>query len=398
MESVVLPRANRQPPGDLRAIFRDGTRLSGNLQKIEKGRLWLNRPGIAEPIAIPASGLQTMAVLAEQKSSANAAGRSGRLEADGLKLHGCLVDGRERAGASCLVWRPHGSTTAIALKPGVSARIVYRDPPPPAAESAVNNQPVPFRPARANGMPGAAALAVVGNLSSGSAPAQTRPSVYLRSGDTIPCTIKGIDEKAVSIESSAFEVKSIANDKIKAVDLGNPSVATKIDPTKRDRLLTLPRMQRNDPPTHLIRSIEGDYLRARLIAMDDKTITVEVRLETKHLPREQVARIIWLSDETSRPLAEGKVVATPSSATRVQALRNDGNRLTFAANRLAGTTLQGKSDVLGTCRVELDELDQLIIGRAIGQQADLPYKRWKLQRAVDPKSVTADTAQRHDGI
>ncbi len=38
-------------------------------------------------------------------------------------------------------------------------------------------------------------------------------------------------------------------------------------------------------------------------------------------------------------------------STRVQVLRNDGVRLTFQADRFAGTTLSGKSEVLGACQV-----------------------------------------------
>ena len=42
--------------------------------------------------------------------------------------------------------------------------------------------------------------------------------------------------------------------------------------------------------------------------------------------------------------------------------------------------------MLGACRVELGQLDQLIVGGAIEQAAaDLPYQRWKLQPATDPK-------------
>ena len=55
--------------------------------------------------------------------------------------------------------------------------------------------------------------------------------------------------------------------------------------TKKDRLLTLPRMQKADPPTHLIRAKSGDYLRGRVTGMDDKTLKVEVRLEAKEIPR-----------------------------------------------------------------------------------------------------------------
>ena len=57
-------------------------------------------------------------------------------------------------------------------------------------------------------------------------------------------------------------------------------------------------MQKENPPTHLIRSRNGDYLRGRLIKMDDKTLQIEIRLETKEVPRDRLALIIWLhSDE-----------------------------------------------------------------------------------------------------
>jgi peroxiredoxin len=146
--------------------------------------------------------------------------------------------------------------------------------------------------------------------------------------------------------------------------------------------------------------------------MDDKTVTVEVRLETRRLPRAYVARIIWLAaDAPSAPGKEAKpssasrkdveppstprkdaaAGAAPPLGTRVQALRDDGIRLTFFAERFAGTTIEGTSDVLGACRVELRDVDQLTIGGTIEQAAaDLPYQRWKPQRAADPKFVTAD--------
>src|SRR5207253_511591 len=52
---------------------------------------------------------------------------------------------------------------------------------------------------------------------------------------------------------------------------------------------------------------------------------------------------------------------------------------------------EGTSDVLGRCRVVLSDVDRLIIGRAIEQEAQArPYQRWKLQPAVEPKFAQAD--------
>jgi thiol-disulfide isomerase/thioredoxin len=155
----------------------------------------------------------------------------------------------------------------------------------------------------------------------------------------------------------------------------------------------LPRMQKGSPPTHLIRSTNGDYLRGRVIEMDDKTLQIEVRLETKKVPRDRVAQIIWLHPDELEPsrTAANPPVAAKSEATRVQAVRSDSTRLTFFADRLADATLSGKGDVLGPCRVRLDEVDQLLLGSSIEHEASqLAYQRWKLQNAPEPIIAQSD--------
>jgi len=233
------------------------------------------------------------------------------------------------------------------------------------------------------------------------------PALYLRTGDTIACEVNRIDERGVTFRSRLFDATFVPHDKVKAVQLENRSWATRIDLSKRDRLLTLPRMQKDDPPTHLIRSTEGDYLRGRLVELDDKTLTVEVRLETRRVPRDHVATIIWLEKsgkqdkaDPAKETATGGKPATDTKptqgtgcppATRVQSLRSDGVRLTFRPEKLTGTILRGTSDVLGACHVELSEVDQLLIGKAIEQEAQsLPYQRWNLQPAIEPKFAQAN--------
>ena len=197
----------------------------------------------------------------------------------------------------------------------------------------------------------------------------------------------------MTFHSPSFEATFASHDKIKAVELENRSVATKVAPTSRDRLITLPRMQKDNPPTHLIRSIHGDYLRARLLEMDEETLTVEVRLDVRKIPRNQVTRIIWLDAD-----GEGQLVVAPEQENavprlRVQTLRSDGFRFTFGAEKLDDKFLEGTSDVLGVCRVDLDEVDQLAIGGAIEElAANLPYQRWKLRDARLPKFAEDDSA------
>ena len=128
------------------------------------------------------------------------------------------------------------------------------------------------------------------------------------------------------MSSSTF----VSHDKVKAVELAPEStpVAVRLSSTKRERLLTVPRMQKATPPTHLIRSKNGDYLRGRVVLMDQKRLQVETRLESKDLPRDRISRIIWMHADEIDP---SKKPVAGSQATRVQAVRNDGVRVTFCA-------------------------------------------------------------------
>src|SRR5207248_691386 len=174
----------------------------------------------------------------------------------------------------------------------------------------------------------------------------TRPAapgdclLHLRSGDTVSCRIERIDEQGVWLKSAQTAADFVPHAKIKALELRHDVPPVKIDKTKADRLLTLPRMQRDNPPEQLIRSLDGDYLRGRLLAMDEQELQIEVRLETRTIKRGQVARIIWLHpDEISGAADAAKddsLSTTPPPGVRVQALPRDGRRLTYFAQRLEG--------------------------------------------------------------
>jgi peroxiredoxin len=491
----------------LRAVTRDGTRASGKLEKVAGGKLNLKRPGIKESLIVPVAQLQSILVLEPKAAAEDNSGRAGRLELDGFRSRGSLVDGEAAEGASCLTWRPALSKTASALVNGISGKLIYHDPPPPLTaqqqiqqqiqqlQQNVNQKAQQFQqvqlqlrqaqqqaqgkqqpPQQAQQLAplqqqaaqlqqeivaqqqqlnqlqqqlvqqaeqqrvqavikrggvqaaqvqqlqlqgiqiqGAGQAFVVGGnlvingaqVEPGLAPAAPATAgagmaLFLRNGDTYPVTeITRIDEHGVSfkspfshtVEGAAF----VAHEKIKALELAPERRATPLEKVKRERLLTLPRMQKNNPPTQLIVSTNGDYLRGRLTEMTEKTVTAEIHLESKQLSRANVARIVWLhSDELDE---SAKAEDPPADAsTLVQALRSDGIRMTFTPLRVATpqdetTTLYGNSEVLGPCQVALSGVDQLLIGRTINENAALlTYGKWKLHNAVEPKYVQDDEA------
>ncbi|MCA1685847.1 MAG: TlpA family protein disulfide reductase, partial [Planctomycetia bacterium] len=412
---VTLSTRDDEPRGAVRVVLRGGARLSGDLVKVDEGRLWLNVPGVKDVLKLPSADVRSLVVPSRLDPEPGGPKSKGRLELEGVRLNGRLEDGVRRPGASGLNWRPDGSLTASPLRPGVSGRIVYKEPrqysslspadsarfevpfpgpvaiqpgmaPPPAQ---LRVRIVPQAPAR---RPPQAVGAVQGFLSgfAGGEAAQSAPgrrTLYLRSGDVIPSDVTKIDEDGVSFRSSMTDKTFVPHDEVKAVELApEPPASVTLNKSKRERLLTLPRVQRGSPPTHLVRSRNGDYLRGRVVGLDETTLRVEVRLETRDVPRERVSRIIWLHPDELEP--PQPVVPTPGGDgdTRVQVVRGDGVRLTFDAERFQGTTLSGASALLGACRVRLDDADRLLIGPAIeAEVARLAYRQWKLRYAPEPK-------------
>ena len=393
---VYLSSPDLASPRPLVALQADGGRIGGSLRKVEGGAVEVAVPGVREPLRLPFDRLRSLTFQVETPGL-EGPGRPGVLEAEGLKLPGKMADSTPGLAPNALVWRPSGGQPAP-IRAGIAGRIVYAEPKPPVVA-----QPVPQPQNQAP-----RAVIAFNNLVNGmnSAPAKKgadggRRSLHLRTGDVIPCEVIAIEEAGVRIKSDVVPGSIIPHEKIKAIELAAlASDSIKVGKEKRERILTLPRMQKGSPPTQLIRSTNGDYLRGRVVAMDEFNLQVEVRLDTKSVPRDRIARIIWFhADELGAPkeapaTPDAKLAAPAADAAspvRVQAVRADGVRLTFHPEAQADGILSGTSDVLGACRVKLADVDLLLIGPAIERTASqLAYGRWVLHDAEEPKFAKAD--------
>jgi thiol-disulfide isomerase/thioredoxin len=432
----------------LRVTCHDGSQFSGRLTGIQNGIVLLACPEIDEPLRLPLAATRSIGHQTSGKRTSfvsTVSGREGRLEIDGLKLPGRLVDGTENSDASCLVWHPDYSANSSPLARELSGRIVYRDPPKPkpvAAKPAQNGRlravRLPQRKPAIQGFGDAFKKMLLGKVTPAKKPRiRAAQTLHLRSGDTIPCDVVSVDEDGLYFTTPLSNATFVSNERIKGVELDGRSGSPALDETKRKRLLTLPRLQKGSPPTHLIYSTSGDFLRGRLSAMSDQTLTIEVRLADRTIPRERVSQIIWLhademetveksgpaDDEKTEPAddvdtisiatsvgadppdaalavsdlnndpADGKgdaPKATAPVATRVQTIIRNTDRLTFFADKVEAATLTGTSDILGECRSELADIDQLLFGDYIERAAaKIAYHRWKLHYATEPKFVLA---------
>jgi peroxiredoxin len=391
VESVVLAPTADASSRAFSIAYQDSSRVSGKLLKIEDKQIWLESPNFSEPLHLPIAGLHSLVMSGSTKVPAEAPddNRFAILEADGVHLPGHLVDGVRRDDASCIVWMPELGANASPLRPAIDGRIVYRETAPAPRREVRQRRGMRRVMMQNNGV--ARIVESPGALAQEPSHDLTRKALYLVTGDTIPCEVTRIDQNGVSFTSPFSGATFVPHDKIKAVELtldGRGPVA--LTRSKRDRLLTLPRLQKSNPPTHLVRSRDGDYLRGRILEMDDRKLLIEVRLQTQEVPRDRISRIIWLHPdelpETSHAAKSSAVSA--ALATRVQAQLNDGNRLTFSPDRVKDSILSGNSQAIGICQVALAKVDQLLIGKAIDEAATrAAYQQWKLQYAIEPKFV-----------
>ena len=379
----------RQPAVTI--LLKNGVRLSGDLKQIGQDALVLQSPAIKQPVTLPVKDLQALVLLGTVAASDEA--QNCRLELPGVSLRGNLHDARQ-AEDSSLVFQPAGSSVASPLAADVVGKLIFREAPPVAKPDPL--QPRVEVPPRGAVVPAPAPFGLgllFGIRQPGTSTVKPKPPgdclLHLRTGDTLPCQVESIDERGVTFKSANTEAVFAPHERIKALELRLDVKPVKIQKTRFDRLLTLPRLQRDNPPEHLIRSLEGDYLRGRIIAMHDNVLEVEMRLEGKKIARDQVTRILWLHPDESAKAAVAKPAETADqklpAGIRVQAVPRTGNRLTFFAQELTGKTLSGQSEVLGACHLEIDQLDQLLLGAAIEEAAaTLAFHQWKLRAAAEP--------------
>ncbi len=287
----------------------------------------LKVPGIAEPLRLPVAGLRSLVILTQDEADAPVKDEStGRLEISRRAARG-QAGGRECEGGAraCLAWQPAASETASPMAQGcLGANHLQGAAAAAAAQPQMTQQrqslmiqrqqiqivsserrprtraPGPWRRRFMN------AMAEPDAPHPGRRAGEERRSLYLRDGDVIPSVVTKIDENGVWFRSSLSASTFVSNEKVKAVELapdptnGSPP-PVRLTRTKQDRLLMLPRMQKTDPPTHLIR-VEERRLSAR---SGDRHGRQDA--EGRGAPREQ--------GHSARPDLADHLAASPMSST-----------------------------------------------------------------------------------
>lgn len=386
----------------------------------------------AEPIDVPVDVLESLKG-SPTKKQGSVANRQGLLRLPTMKITGCLIDADvskiEHPNASCLAWQPRNSLTAAAILTSASGQIEYRTQFARANGAITARQLQAQQLRRGNGNGAQQQLEQRELVASFRVP----QGLQLRSGDLFETSDETISDDGLHFQSSNTEVKFIANQNLQSLQLGPARRGVTLDEEKMNRLLTVPRMSQRDPPTHMLIATNGDFLRGRLLGMNEEFVTIEVRLAEINVPRSSVASIVWLHDrnwsnvieksndkaQDSAPeknVTEGNTTqenlanqtrqtagtlnnddsANPEAAAEkfiIHLASNSSGRMTCEPIRVKDGIVFGRSDVIASCQKPLDKVDSLLFGNDASEQAREMYGNpWVLELATMP-AVFADNGQ-----
>ncbi len=408
-DAVADPQDDPSPKegtGELTVILRSGMRLVGKLQRITEEGMSLEMSALPAPIVIPLTDVRDLVVFAkEAPKPRKMEQRVGLLNAADTSLRGAFQEGVSEDDASCFVFAPLWADNSRPLRRDAAAEMIYGDQPNKAKPSinTIANQNVRNGVAVRQVLIQNAAVPVeVANQPQAQAVPVKKRTLHLRAGDTVECEVLSIDEEGVAVRCAGDVDAMVPHAQIRAMEFSVPA-ETLSDGEKKVRLLTVPRMRRDNPPTHLLVSVDGDYLRGRLISMNGKTLVIETRLDQQTVDRNLISQIIWLhTDEIlgpdGQPLppkknADGEVkdvvaeqsLSSSDFAGLVQVVRADGTRLSFVAEAVRDGVITGTNQFLGPCSQSLATIDRLLFSSRIQTEShELPFSEWRLTHAPDP--------------
>lgn len=186
----------------------------------------------------------------------------------------------------------------------------------------------------------------------------------------------------------------------------------RINEEEKQRVLTVPRMRKKNPPQHVLLAQNGDLLRGRLIDVTADQARFESRLTRYEIPRDRLAGIIWLEGEHDEQIAPSErvdpseAVEPKSGVDTVRAVLRNGVTVTLIPDRVESGKLIGDSPIFGLCRVPLNQVQELLMGDYPATVEQDPYADWVLRPAKEPQfagttganSGDPSSSERHLGV
>ncbi|WP_442507819.1 TlpA family protein disulfide reductase [Novipirellula sp. SH528] len=201
--------------------------------------------------------------------------------------------------------------------------------------------------------------------------------IVFRSGDAVNARVNGIDSSGVRAQWAGKGEVLITGTDLQSVTLTKVTKPLDVDPRDLQRVLVMPRAQQDTPPSHLVVSVTGDLLRCNVLELKSEVLVVEVRSKAIELPRDRVAKIVWLHPQSeSQPKYDEFLV---------HAVLVDKREVTLRAFAIEDQKLTGQSRAFAEFEVPLSDVKSIHFGRdPVAQASDRVERDWTIESATVP--------------
>ena len=229
--------------------------------------------------------------------------------------------------------------------------------------------------------------------------------LHLKTGEVLPCRIESYDEKTLTFQSPFVRGREMASSHVKGIEfsglqkrqrsiLGNVleefGLASQesldlVDAVKLTRALTVPRFNRENPPSHVLVAKTGDLKRGSLLGISGQNVLFASKLRELSVPIDRLARVIEVSqpdeqadEQADEPVGDGAAEPT------VRATLSDGSILVFAVLEPKGGELLGRSPIYGELAVPWAHVKRLNFGDFEKENIRFAFKDWVVREAKEP--------------
>jgi hypothetical protein len=357
----------------------DGSQWRGTWQGGESGVIVAGPPVIGS-WEIPLRAIRVVTWQASRNSPvATTPGWAGVLQNETLALAGTLVGVRSTPAGPRLEWQPSWGGPAGLLRASLVARMMFRDETSAATSRGRTNSPEDGRD----------------SAKQGASPApdshESRLSLRLLTGETIDCATVAWREDRLEVTLPDGARREFAESDLQSLEFLSADVdGSALSSALREALVTIPRLRQARPPTHLVRSQTGDFLRGRLVRIDESELVLEVREREQRLPRHVVAAIVWLHPPPELSNAPSEKGAPARILPKLQGWNRGRAGVGVSPLRLEESRLVCEDSLGREVILPLDELDGLLLGdwRARDPRA---AGAWRWKAAVQPRFVNETT-------
>ena len=243
--------------------------------------------------------------------------------------------------------------------------------------------------------------------------------LHLKTGEVLPCQVSSYDEEIFSFQSPFITERKIDSPFVKGIEFEplkrpdpneeplselnqwlneirgteqKPSLG--IDLVKLERALTVPRFNRDNPPSHLLVANTGDLKRGKLLTINGQTIQFDSKLRKLTIPINRVARVVDVSKSRSdrdpryagpedQPNKPGSMVNNASNLVRITLA--DRSILIFEPLRAQDGMLFGDSPIYGKVAVPVNSIHYLHFGNYEVGSFKSVFDEWVVRPSKEPE-------------